>query len=365
MMAITKIDFPTASTAVYTPDIETDYNNQNEYIERNARGYNAISLTNWDSSTIKPQVAAGSVIEINGATWDITTATDISTSGATSGVIYLYFDDGTPEFKFLDTAPTWSATLNGWYNSGDRFTGHLMAWNGGSIYLQKSFMVKNSERYSSYDKLRVKGVLVNEFLGSLTASFSDCMGMTFDGTNIISIAGAANLVKIHTGVTTSVSSSFATPAAQPRGIGFDGTNIITTDSVTGLIYIHVGITSSVSSSFASPASDPRGLTVIGGNLISADGVTNLIYIHSGITSSVSSSFATPGSSCEGLGNDGVNLFSVDLGTRKLYYHSGLTNTILTSRSLIADNGNRAVVSDGYGTILGNNVSNLLTYHGIR
>jgi hypothetical protein len=64
-MAITKLVFPTASTPSYTPIIATDYNNQNEYIERNARGYNAVSLTNWDASTTKPQIAAGSVIEAN------------------------------------------------------------------------------------------------------------------------------------------------------------------------------------------------------------------------------------------------------------------------------------------------------------
>lgn len=144
-MAITKIDFPTASTAGYTPSISTDYNNQNEYIERNARGYNAISLTNWDTSTTKPQVAAGSVIETNGASWDITTDTDISTTGASSGTVYVVFDDATPEFKFTSTAPTWSATLNGWYVSGDRFTGHLMAWDGSSSYDHKVMYSKNAE----------------------------------------------------------------------------------------------------------------------------------------------------------------------------------------------------------------------------
>lgn len=143
-MAITKIDFPTASTPSYTPVITTDYNNQNEYIERNSRGYNAVSLTNWDSTTTIPQVAAGSVIEINGSTWDITTNTDIDSSGATAGTVYVYFDDSAPEFKFLDTAPAWSSTLNGWYLSGDRFTGYFMTWDGASSFSNKHQYVLNS-----------------------------------------------------------------------------------------------------------------------------------------------------------------------------------------------------------------------------
>ena len=144
-MAINKIEFPTAGV----PTVPTDYTKQNEYIKRNAKGYNAISPTNWDISSIKPQIAAGSAIEINGSTWEMTTDTDIDTSGASSGTIYLYFDDGVPEFKFLDTAPTWSETLNGWYLSDDRFTGHLMTWDGANSYSEKNVYTNNSQEHNS------------------------------------------------------------------------------------------------------------------------------------------------------------------------------------------------------------------------
>lgn len=144
-MAITKIDFPTASTPSYTPTLAGDYNDQNENIEQVVKGYNAISLTNWDGTTTKPQITAGSAIEINGSLWQITTNTDIDTSGASSGTIYIYFDDGTPEFKALDDAPTWSASLNGYYDSGDRFTGHIMEWDGANAYTEK--VAKISTKY--------------------------------------------------------------------------------------------------------------------------------------------------------------------------------------------------------------------------
>lgn len=140
-MAIIKREFPTAGT----PSLPTDYDRQNEYIERNAKGGHAVSLTNWDTGTTKPQIAAGSVVEANGILWDVTTDTDIDTSGASTGTIYVYFDDTVPEFKFLDTAPTWSATLNGWYVSGDRFTGHLMTWDGASIFTEKREYSRNTQ----------------------------------------------------------------------------------------------------------------------------------------------------------------------------------------------------------------------------
>lgn len=145
-MAISKVDFPTASTPEYTPDIETDYNAQNENIERVVRGYNGVSLTNWDTSTTAPQVASGSVIETNGVLYDVTGAETISTTGASSGTVYLVFDDssGAEEFVWSSVAPTWSDTLNGWYVSGDRFTGHYCEWDGATSFSEKKQYLGNT-----------------------------------------------------------------------------------------------------------------------------------------------------------------------------------------------------------------------------
>ena len=137
-MAINKIDWPTASTPSYTPDIETDYNSQNDNIEAGTGGYNAISLTNWDDSSTAPQVVAGSIIESNKVYYQTSTNTAIGTTGASAGTIYLIFNDTSPySFEWVDTAPTWSATLNGWYISGDRFTGNVCTWDGASSYTAK------------------------------------------------------------------------------------------------------------------------------------------------------------------------------------------------------------------------------------
>lgn len=133
-MAITELVFPTSGT----PTVPTDYAYQNGYLAQNAKGYNAVSLTNWDATTTAPQVASGSAIEINGATWQVDADTTILTTAATSGVNYLVFDDDAEAFGWNDTAPTWSATLNGWYVSGDRFTGHLCTWDGSTSYTVKA-----------------------------------------------------------------------------------------------------------------------------------------------------------------------------------------------------------------------------------
>lgn len=109
------------------------------------RGYNAISLTNWDSTSTAPQVASGSAIEANGVMYSVSTNTTISTTDASSGVNYLVFDDDTETFGWNDTAPTWSASLNGWYVSGDRFTGHVCTWDGSTSYTDKKKYRDNSQ----------------------------------------------------------------------------------------------------------------------------------------------------------------------------------------------------------------------------
>ena len=135
-MAIDKIDFPTSGT----PSLPTDYTLQNENIERAVRGSEYISLTNWDTGSSAPAVIVGSVVESNGVLYDVITGNEsISTTGASSGIVYLKFDDtgGSEEFVWDSTAPTWSATLNGWYIGSDKCTGHRCRWDGATSFTDK------------------------------------------------------------------------------------------------------------------------------------------------------------------------------------------------------------------------------------
>ncbi|GAG75932.1 unnamed protein product, partial [marine sediment metagenome] len=104
--------------------------------------------------------------------------------------------------------------------------------------------------------------------------------------------------------------------------------LISCDDVTHTIYIHSGITSSISSSFLSPSTSPYGLAYDGTNLISCDtDSTNKIYIHTGVSSGVSSFFASPGGTPTGLTYDGTNLISCDAGTNRIYIHTGVSSGV--------------------------------------
>ena len=117
---------------------------------------------------------------------------------------------------------------------------------------------------------------------------------------LISCDDDAEKIYIHSGVSSSILDSFASPATSPYGLTYDGTNLISCDAGTDRIYIHSGVSSGVSSSFASPESMPSGLAYDGTNLISCDSFERMIYIHLGISSSVSSSFPSPAAVPMGL-----------------------------------------------------------------
>lgn len=98
-------------------------------IARDAKGYagaNKVSLTNWDDSTTAPQIAQGSLIDIDGSMAQF--AADEAIGGSPSdGEIWLKFvvSGSTVTPEWTNTAPTWYADKAGWYNAtGERYSGH-------------------------------------------------------------------------------------------------------------------------------------------------------------------------------------------------------------------------------------------------
>lgn len=147
-MSATIISTPNASTPTYTPEIEIDYNNQNENIFTMFRGYTGISLTEWASSnTTKPEVGAGSVLEVGGALYEFKTQEAISVGSASAGTVYVVFSASSNTLYLTNTAPAWSITYNGWYDTTvtDRYTGHIMTWDGATTYTVKSELVINNQ----------------------------------------------------------------------------------------------------------------------------------------------------------------------------------------------------------------------------
>jgi len=157
-------------------------------------------------------------------------------------------------------------------------------------------------------------------------------GLAWDGTNLWSCDSATDKIYKHSGATSAISTSFASPSTGPIGLTWDGTNLWSCDVDTGTIYKHSGGTSAITTSFSSPGTSPQGLAWDGTNLWSCDNVTNTIYKHSGGTSTIADSFAAPGTNIGGLAWDGTNLWSCDWTSDTIYKHSGGTSTITTSFS---------------------------------
>lgn len=189
-MAINKIDFPTASTPSYTPSIITDYNAQNDNIEAIVKNKNDVSLTNWDTSTDAPLVATGSYLESDGVLYRADSDETISTTDASSGIIYLVFDFSEPEYKWVDTEPEWSTTYNGWYVSADRFTGHLCTWDGASSFTLKT-QYFNDKLGGQYVQVGPNGLTVSALSVSDNSIWTGTYGsQNVDNTTWVVPAGA-------------------------------------------------------------------------------------------------------------------------------------------------------------------------------
>lgn len=377
-MAINKIDFPTASTPSYTPDIETDYNNQNEYIERHARGKRGVTLTNWGNNDSAPSIAAGSFIESNGSIYDVTSGESIDTTGVSAGIVYVIFDDSTLEFKLTNTAPTWSATLNGWYVGTDKATGHRMYWDGSTGYADKVFIADGMSAidyldgpagayagglnltYSAYQR---SSDINTTLTGDSRDGYVDDSGPTLnyaqersgtDGTlagasmpftGSVGFTGGYNtglwgVVEI--GGTTYLSDDtgndilqagggggtvlFSTPSTSPRGITTDGTNLISCDAGNDTFYLHSGITSTITRSFTiASISGPRGLHYRDGVLWTTDGTK--IHAIDFENEEILGSFTGARSNLNGVAFDGSLLMAWDNGGVVDVYGVGPTRAI--------------------------------------
>jgi len=99
-------------------------------VEKERRGYQAISLTNF-ALTTEPEISAGSVVEIGDALFEAAANTAITGWGgiAVSSDVYirLVVTGAAADPEFTTTAPTWSLTKQGWYDATEtkRYVGGL------------------------------------------------------------------------------------------------------------------------------------------------------------------------------------------------------------------------------------------------
>lgn len=169
-MAITKIDWPAASA----PDVTVDYPRQNNNLQAVVRGYNSVTLTNWDDSTAAPAVILGSVIECNGVLYEVTTANE-SITGVSSGVNYLIYNDATDAFQWSSSSPAWSTSKNGWYIGTYRWTGHRLFYQTtGATYSGRLQLAANKNHNNApYMSAMGQYVSANCFISAGTTTTLD------------------------------------------------------------------------------------------------------------------------------------------------------------------------------------------------
>lgn len=159
--------------------------------------------------------------------------------------------------------------------------------------------------------------LSNTILGSFATPGSDCQGVAFDGSNMITINEGdyfypfvPHCVYTHSGISTNIIGSFTISGPQYiGGIAYYQGNLLScgifVSGVTtiGVIFQHSGISSTYTGSFLSPGTNnfPQDIYVNNeGNLISCDSKNEHIYIHSGISATLTGSFVAPGSDPVGV-----------------------------------------------------------------
>ena len=87
-------------------------------LDKAFKGQHQVSLTNYNN-TSESQIAAGSVVECNGAQYQFTSNESI-TGSPSDGTVYIRLvpNGDTITAEYTATAPTWSDSKQGWYGTG-------------------------------------------------------------------------------------------------------------------------------------------------------------------------------------------------------------------------------------------------------
>ena len=106
-----------------------------------SKGKADITISEY-ATTAAPDVKAKSVFENNGTLTEVTT--DITPTGysgiSNSTTFYLYYDESAEAFVYLETVPTWSDVLQGWYNGNDRALFSMYKDSTGLLYQSKTIL---------------------------------------------------------------------------------------------------------------------------------------------------------------------------------------------------------------------------------
>lgn len=228
-------------------------------IGKTYKGKADITISEYDT-TAAPDVKVGSVFENNGAIFIVDTS-DITPTGyagiSNSTTFYLYFDESGTTFIYSSTAPTWSDSLQGWYNGNDRALFSMYKDSGGTLYERKNVLLaQNNYEFSnniSIDTITEKtasaGVTIDDVLNVDTiAEKTASTGVSvqaqsgeqiltkiipigdwdMDGTDFVNITHGLDRTKI------------IDVSARVRNDANDDYRVINTPDIAGVLYGGVG-----------------------------------------------------------------------------------------------------------------------------
>lgn len=131
-----------------------------------------VSLTNF-ANTSAPQIAAGSVVEVNGSLYSFTSDESISgwTSIANNTDCYIKLTAGASSVtaSYTTTPPTWSHAKQGWYDGNERYIGGVHRGASSAVYDNKWIYQRMQD---GADNVRVYGNGVVEFDNGIVADLT-------------------------------------------------------------------------------------------------------------------------------------------------------------------------------------------------
>lgn len=125
-------------------------------IEKQRKGYNGVSLTNYDNNSL-PAIAAGSYFEISGSLYGFTSEEAITGTPSSENINYIYINGTTFVPVWTTTAPTWSDAKNGWYDAGETHRYVAGCYYDGTNYKGKSILKKRDDIREEYIYLPLSG----------------------------------------------------------------------------------------------------------------------------------------------------------------------------------------------------------------
>lgn len=150
-------------------------------LDKAFKGFHQVSLTNYNT-TDESAIAAGSVVEVNGALYKFD-ADESITGSPSDGTVYIYLvpSGDTVTAAYTNDAPIWSDSKQGWYGTGGNANYRYLEFK-----ITKSSAVWSNKRRYKYDLYElnaysVDSQIINSYYASSTTGINIINRSVSDG----------------------------------------------------------------------------------------------------------------------------------------------------------------------------------------